>query len=266
MGKKSAIFATAAILAVSVAYASGPNGDYNGKPIVKVIVNGNEVQSDSPAYIDGTGRTYVPIRFVAQALGASISWNSATYTATISSSGGGSSGVTKADVALAQLWNYAQGYANLNVIQAAQSQLVLHDLEAAMNAALQGQSQNATSWDTACKNDLASYKNSIANDGNWDSGWSKLSSSGQISFPSKNEADQWATERTQIANLISNAESAFETFQSNPSSANYQSFSSAYNSALSAVQTYVKQSFDVNTDVYSGMKNQLDTMASKTGP
>ena len=39
-------------------------------------VNGKEMPLDSPAYIDAsTSRTYLPVRAVAEALGASVFWN-----------------------------------------------------------------------------------------------------------------------------------------------------------------------------------------------
>ena len=51
-----------------------------GKPHAKV--NGNEVMLDSPAFIENS-RTYLPVRFVAESLGATVSWDSATSTAII---------------------------------------------------------------------------------------------------------------------------------------------------------------------------------------
>lgn len=42
---------------------------------VKVYVNGNAIQSDEPTYIKSdVGLTYVPIRFVSEALGAKVDW------------------------------------------------------------------------------------------------------------------------------------------------------------------------------------------------
>ena len=46
------------------------------------IVNGEEVALDSPAFIENS-RTYLPVRFVAENLGASVAWNGVTSTATL---------------------------------------------------------------------------------------------------------------------------------------------------------------------------------------
>ncbi len=47
-------------------------------------VNDKEVALDSPAYIDAeTNRTYMPVRFVAENLGATVGWDGATSTATL---------------------------------------------------------------------------------------------------------------------------------------------------------------------------------------
>ncbi len=45
-------------------------------------VNGKSVTLDSPAFIESS-RTYMPVRFVAEALGAVVAWDGATSTATI---------------------------------------------------------------------------------------------------------------------------------------------------------------------------------------
>ncbi|MBQ6893818.1 MAG: copper amine oxidase N-terminal domain-containing protein, partial [Clostridia bacterium] len=46
------------------------------------IVNGKEVKLDSPAFIENS-RTYMPVRFVAEKLGATVDWNGETSTATL---------------------------------------------------------------------------------------------------------------------------------------------------------------------------------------
>ena len=46
------------------------------------IVNGEEKPLDAPAFIENS-RTYLPVRFVAEALGATVNWDGATSTATI---------------------------------------------------------------------------------------------------------------------------------------------------------------------------------------
>jgi len=48
-----------------------------------VIVNGQPVEIDSPAEIVN-GRTYVPLRFVSEALGATAAWDETTGKITIS--------------------------------------------------------------------------------------------------------------------------------------------------------------------------------------
>lgn len=43
----------------------------------KAVVNGEEVELDSPAFIEND-RTYTPIRFISENLGATVNWNAAT--------------------------------------------------------------------------------------------------------------------------------------------------------------------------------------------
>ncbi len=50
----------------------------------EAIVDGKTVHLDAAPYISGN-RTYLPVRFVAESLGASVSWNSKTSTATLNS-------------------------------------------------------------------------------------------------------------------------------------------------------------------------------------
>ena len=53
-----------------------------GKSFAKV--NGNTIILDSPAYIDpANNRTYLPVRAVAENLGATVAWDDATKTATL---------------------------------------------------------------------------------------------------------------------------------------------------------------------------------------
>lgn len=59
-------------------------GLFEGYPIVKVIVDGREIKGDVPA-INFNGRTMVPVRFVAEALGAQVDWDSQNYTVIINS-------------------------------------------------------------------------------------------------------------------------------------------------------------------------------------
>jgi hypothetical protein len=59
----------------TVAYASNP---------IKITVDGKELTPDVPAQIV-EGRTMVPIKFVAEALGATVSWDADTSTVVITS-------------------------------------------------------------------------------------------------------------------------------------------------------------------------------------
>lgn len=66
----------------ATASATGDNGDYKGNPIVKVIVDQMEVHSEVPAIkLDGT--TLIPLRAVAENLGAKVAWNEETQTALV---------------------------------------------------------------------------------------------------------------------------------------------------------------------------------------
>ncbi|MDQ0875003.1 hypothetical protein QFZ77_003662 [Paenibacillus sp. V4I3] len=52
--------------------------------MIPVIVNGQKVKfPDTEPYIDGNGRTLVPVRFVSEKLGGTVTWNEATQTVTI---------------------------------------------------------------------------------------------------------------------------------------------------------------------------------------
>ena len=42
----------------------------------KAVINGKEVQLDSPAFVENN-RTYTPIRFISESLGADVQWNGA---------------------------------------------------------------------------------------------------------------------------------------------------------------------------------------------
>ncbi|MEK8131404.1 copper amine oxidase N-terminal domain-containing protein [Paenibacillus filicis] len=85
--KKKLLAVTVLLMLFSgVATASSINGDYKGYPIVKLVVNGNEISSEIPAIIiDGV--TMVPLRVVSEKLGAKVSWSSKTYTVDINSTG-----------------------------------------------------------------------------------------------------------------------------------------------------------------------------------
>lgn len=80
--------ATALALSVVAQADSYPNGTYHSAqanadlPVVKVTVNGSAVSSPVPGVIlDGS--TMLPVRAVAQALGAQVQWDPSTYTAAL---------------------------------------------------------------------------------------------------------------------------------------------------------------------------------------
>ncbi|MFZ5645828.1 MAG: copper amine oxidase N-terminal domain-containing protein [Bacillota bacterium] len=68
--KRKIIMFLCLVLVATLFYSIGA---YAGSPI-KIVVNGKQLQPDvAPQVIDG--RTMVPIRFVAEALGAKVSWD-----------------------------------------------------------------------------------------------------------------------------------------------------------------------------------------------
>ena len=80
-------------LGASVVYQNGTiNATGDGRTIQLHIgsnqaeVNGQSQTLDSPPFVQGS-RTLVPLRFVAQALGASVDWNNNTSTVTITGGG-----------------------------------------------------------------------------------------------------------------------------------------------------------------------------------
>lgn len=82
--KKLAAVLLAALVVVagaSVAFAS-VRGTYKGLPVVGVVVNGRELNPDVPAVVM-EGRTLLPVRAVAEALGAKVEWDQGTYTARV---------------------------------------------------------------------------------------------------------------------------------------------------------------------------------------
>lgn len=55
------------------------HGIYKGFPVVGIVVNDRELQPDVPAIVMD-GRTLLPVRAVAEALGAKVEWDQSTYT------------------------------------------------------------------------------------------------------------------------------------------------------------------------------------------
>lgn len=64
------------------ASANGINGFFKGFPIVKVMVNGDEVKSDIPA-INFNGSTMLPLRKMAENLNFAVEWDDKTWTASV---------------------------------------------------------------------------------------------------------------------------------------------------------------------------------------
>lgn len=82
-------------LGASVVYQNGQiNATGDGRNVALQIgstnatVNGQTQTLDSPPFVEGS-RTLVPLRFVAQALGANVDWNNNTSTVTITGGGRG---------------------------------------------------------------------------------------------------------------------------------------------------------------------------------
>jgi hypothetical protein len=85
-------------LGASVVYQNGTiNATGRGRTIQLHIgsnqaeVNGSNETLDSPPFVQGS-RTLVPLRFVAEALGAQVAWDNNTSTVTITGGGGGGGG------------------------------------------------------------------------------------------------------------------------------------------------------------------------------
>ncbi len=79
-GRVAAGVAGVVLLAGGIAFATGST--YIGYPVANVQVGGVPVTSDVPAIIVN-GRTLVSLRFVAQALGATVTWDPSTLTAQV---------------------------------------------------------------------------------------------------------------------------------------------------------------------------------------
>ncbi len=81
-------------LGASVVYANGRiNATGNGRTVsltigsTQAVVDGQPATLDVAPFVVGS-RTLVPLRFIAQSLGASVNWNDSTSTVTIASRGG----------------------------------------------------------------------------------------------------------------------------------------------------------------------------------
>jgi hypothetical protein len=78
MKKKILLLATMLMLIAGVVSASSLNGDYKGNPIVKVMSNGKQLESDEVPAMIYDGHTVVPISLLRQ-IGASVTWDANTY-------------------------------------------------------------------------------------------------------------------------------------------------------------------------------------------
>lgn len=72
------------IMLAGTVLAGGVHGVYKGFNIVKLYVDGREIKSDVPAFILD-GRSMIPARLLAEALGATVSFDQATYTVNVQS-------------------------------------------------------------------------------------------------------------------------------------------------------------------------------------
>lgn len=77
----------AAMLVSAPVAARADGATFGGFPVVNVSVNGQPLQSDVPPIIVG-GRTMLPVRAVADAVGAGVSWDAATRTVGLTTKGG----------------------------------------------------------------------------------------------------------------------------------------------------------------------------------
>ncbi|MDH7479528.1 MAG: copper amine oxidase N-terminal domain-containing protein, partial [Syntrophomonadaceae bacterium] len=75
MLKRIAIILLALVAGWAAPPAQAAGGAVGPDPVIQV--NGQPVKSDVPPYIDGSGRTMVPVRFVVEALGAGVEWREA---------------------------------------------------------------------------------------------------------------------------------------------------------------------------------------------
>ncbi len=93
------------------AVTQAPWGTFDGFAIVKLIVDGREVVGDVPA-VNIKGRTLIPLRLVAEQLGAQVEWDQASFTASVSAAARGAPNIpdysswtlTEAEAADAIAW------------------------------------------------------------------------------------------------------------------------------------------------------------------
>lgn len=77
--KKIGLVIIMIVLLVTVANAASINGEFEGKPIIKMKSNGKELKVQDVPAILYNGRTMVPVGMLRD-LGANVTWDQATYT------------------------------------------------------------------------------------------------------------------------------------------------------------------------------------------
>lgn len=82
MKRKVALILAMVLISACTVYAAAVNGNFAGLPIAKVKINGETLSSDVPGVVL-QGRTVLPARAIAESLGAVVSWDAATMTASI---------------------------------------------------------------------------------------------------------------------------------------------------------------------------------------
>ncbi len=86
MNVKRIVLPAAFLLVVSLLLAGmaggADNSAYAGFPVARLLLNGSPATPDSPPVLIN-GRTYVPLRFVSESLGASVAWDEASRTVSI---------------------------------------------------------------------------------------------------------------------------------------------------------------------------------------
>ncbi|MFZ5814447.1 MAG: copper amine oxidase N-terminal domain-containing protein [Bacillota bacterium] len=98
MSQKVRLIGLALVGLLLLSGVAGAAGDYKGFAVVHVLVNGRPVQSDVPG-IMVDGRTMLPVRAVAEAVGAQVEWDAATFTVKLTT---GSGAAPAGDLAAAQ--------------------------------------------------------------------------------------------------------------------------------------------------------------------
>lgn len=113
MSKKVLIGLAIFILILTGTAVASVNGYFSGYPIVNVKVNGVNVEGDTPA-IAFNGRTMVPVRFVSEAMGATVTWDAATETAIVTTTG---ASTASNDINRVKLYSrIANNYKNLSLM------------------------------------------------------------------------------------------------------------------------------------------------------